>query len=58
MTCCNNPRGVRYLIEETFLIMVIPGPHEPNLEQLNKIMEKFIHEMTRLYAGSCLFNYL
>ncbi|KAG1798925.1 uncharacterized protein HD556DRAFT_1210396, partial [Suillus plorans] len=37
MTCCNNPRGVRYLTKEAFLIMVIPGPNEPTLVQLNKI---------------------
>jgi hypothetical protein len=53
MTCCNNPRGVRYLTEETFLIMVIPGPNEPTLEQLNKIMDRFISEMIQLYSGMC-----
>ncbi|KAG2743727.1 hypothetical protein P692DRAFT_20704639, partial [Suillus brevipes Sb2] len=51
MTCCNNPRGIRYLTEETFLIMVLPGPNEPNLEQLNKIMAKFVSDMIELYHG-------
>ncbi|KAG1817167.1 uncharacterized protein BJ212DRAFT_1446741 [Suillus subaureus] len=51
MTCCNNPHGVRYLTEETFLIMVLPGPNEPNLEQLNKIMVKFVSDMIELYGG-------
>ncbi|KAG0702210.1 hypothetical protein DFH29DRAFT_805341 [Suillus ampliporus] len=32
--------------------MVIPGPNEPTLEQLNNIMEKFVSEMTRLYGGT------
>ncbi|KIK38853.1 hypothetical protein CY34DRAFT_14791 [Suillus luteus UH-Slu-Lm8-n1] len=51
MTCCNNPCGVRYLTEETFLIMVLPGPNELNLEQLNKIMAKFVSDMIELYGG-------
>ena len=51
MTCCNNPCGIRYLTEETFLIMVLPGPNEPNLEQLNKIMTKFMSDMIELYRG-------
>ncbi|KIK91508.1 hypothetical protein PAXRUDRAFT_797245 [Paxillus rubicundulus Ve08.2h10] len=49
MTCCNNPRGVRYLVEETFLVMVIPGPNEPTLDQINKIMELFVRDMNDLY---------
>ncbi|KAG2744674.1 hypothetical protein P692DRAFT_20877625 [Suillus brevipes Sb2] len=56
MTCCNNnPRGVRYLTAETFLIMVLPGPNEPNLEQLNKIMAKFMSDMIELYHGAYLY---
>ncbi|KAG2051422.1 hypothetical protein BDR06DRAFT_983555 [Suillus hirtellus] len=51
MTCCNNPCGIHYLTEETFLIMVLPGPNEPNLEQLNKIMAKFVSDMIELYGG-------
>ncbi|KAG1730535.1 uncharacterized protein EDB91DRAFT_1239083 [Suillus paluster] len=51
MTCCNNPRGVHHLTKETFLIMVLPGPNEPNLEQLNKIMTKFVSNMIELYGG-------
>lgn len=31
--------------------MVIPGPNEPTLEQLNNIMEKCVDDMTRLYGG-------
>ncbi|KAG1729628.1 uncharacterized protein EDB91DRAFT_1085663 [Suillus paluster] len=51
MTCSNNPHGVCYLTEETFLIMVLPGPNEPNLEQLNKIVAKFMSDMIELYGG-------
>ncbi|KAG1747491.1 hypothetical protein EDD22DRAFT_981908 [Suillus occidentalis] len=34
--------------------MVIPGPNEPTLLQLNNIMERFVTEMTQLYAVSDL----
>ncbi|KIK96585.1 hypothetical protein PAXRUDRAFT_80253, partial [Paxillus rubicundulus Ve08.2h10] len=52
MTCCNNPRGVRYLVEETFLVMVIPGPNEPTLDQINKIMELFVRDMIPVLLGA------
>ncbi|EIW82591.1 hypothetical protein CONPUDRAFT_142843 [Coniophora puteana RWD-64-598 SS2] len=48
---CNNPRKIRYLAEETMLVMVLPGPHEPTLEQLNKLMSLFAQTMRRLMGG-------
>lgn len=35
--------------------MVLPGPNEPNLEQLNKIMAKFVSDMIELYGGVYLY---
>ena len=51
MTCCNNPRGIRFLREETFLPLLIPGAKEPNLRQLNNILTLFIRNMKKLYCG-------
>ncbi|KAF8513519.1 hypothetical protein JB92DRAFT_2556387, partial [Gautieria morchelliformis] len=50
-TVINNPRAVRFLGEETFLICVIPGPHEPSLEQINHVFEPFIREVNTLYCA-------
>jgi hypothetical protein len=51
MTCGNNPRGIRFLQEETFLPLLIPGPNEPNLTQLNNILAPWVAVMKRLYSG-------
>ncbi|KAH7917473.1 hypothetical protein BV22DRAFT_1026280 [Leucogyrophana mollusca] len=48
---CNNPRTIRYLAEETILIMVIPGPHEPSLEQMNHLLNPFVESILRLSKG-------
>jgi hypothetical protein len=51
MTCGNNPRGTRFLQEETFLPLLFPGPHEPNNKQLNNILSLLVDVMKRLYDG-------
>ncbi|KAJ7016746.1 hypothetical protein C8F04DRAFT_1280647 [Mycena alexandri] len=38
-TICNNPRAIRNLREETILILIFPGPHEPTSDQYNNVME-------------------
>ncbi|EIW81277.1 hypothetical protein CONPUDRAFT_73051 [Coniophora puteana RWD-64-598 SS2] len=48
---CNNPRSIRYAAEETILAMVLPGPHEPNLQQLNNLMDVFVNSAMRLGQG-------
>ncbi|TFK63271.1 hypothetical protein BDN72DRAFT_803396 [Pluteus cervinus] len=51
LTLCNNPRGIRYLREETALVLVIPGPHEPSLEQMNECLKFIVRGFSRLYKG-------
>ncbi|KIK44122.1 hypothetical protein CY34DRAFT_54623, partial [Suillus luteus UH-Slu-Lm8-n1] len=48
---CNNPRSIRYLPEETILVMVLPGPDEPSLEEMNYLLEPFVESMLRLEKG-------
>ncbi|KAI0044811.1 hypothetical protein FA95DRAFT_1583620 [Auriscalpium vulgare] len=48
LSCLNNPRSVRYLREETPLIYVLPGPHEPNTEQLNEVCKPFVGDFLEL----------
>ncbi|KAF9509830.1 hypothetical protein BS47DRAFT_1365018 [Hydnum rufescens UP504] len=48
---CNLPRGIRFLWEEMILLTTVPGPREPSLEQLNKVIEPFVREMFLLEQG-------
>jgi hypothetical protein len=50
-TICNNPRSIRYLREETILVMMFPGPHEPNQDQYNNLMEIPVKHFKKLYNG-------
>ncbi|RDB29932.1 hypothetical protein Hypma_014071 [Hypsizygus marmoreus] len=47
----NLPRSIRFLRENTFLMMVIPGPHEPTTDQLQGLMTVFLEELRELEAG-------
>ncbi|TDL13640.1 hypothetical protein BD410DRAFT_872916 [Rickenella mellea] len=51
MCCLNNPRGFRYLREETILVLLIPGPHEPSLEQINCVLEPVVLNFLKLGLG-------
>ncbi|KAI1792694.1 hypothetical protein LXA43DRAFT_1130213 [Ganoderma leucocontextum] len=48
-TICNNPRAKRFLLEETILLAIIPGPEEPSLEQLNAVLEPFVADARHMY---------
>ncbi|KAF7347283.1 hypothetical protein MVEN_01483500 [Mycena venus] len=50
-TICNNPRQIRFLWEETILLMMFPGPHEPTQDQWNNVMEICVKHFQKLYAG-------
>jgi hypothetical protein len=54
----NNPRELRYRREETVLVMVMPGPHEPDQDQLNSILELFVNDLLELYQGKRFFTLL
>ena len=51
MTIKNNLLALQYLMEETILICVIPGPNEPLFEQLNNILVPFVEDVQLLYQG-------
>lgn len=52
LTLCNNPRSIRFLREETELIMAIPGPNEPKLDQMNKLMDIFVSHLLEAGKGT------
>ncbi|KAI0040649.1 hypothetical protein FA95DRAFT_1647854, partial [Auriscalpium vulgare] len=51
LSCLNNPRSIRYLREETPLIYVLPGPHEPTTEQLNEVCKPLVGDFLELGRG-------
>lgn len=42
---CNNLHSICYLPEETILVIVMPGPDEPSLEEMNYLLELFVESM-------------
>ena len=55
VTVLNNPREKRFRREETILACVIPGPHEPSLEELNFVLEPLTEELSKLEIGNFIF---
>jgi hypothetical protein len=51
LTLCNNPRNICYIREETILLMAIPGPIEPSLDEMNNIMEPVVEDFLDLGKG-------
>lgn len=51
ITVINNPETIRFLPSEMHLAIVLPGPEEPTLEQLNEVIAPLIDEFIRLYEG-------
>ncbi|KAF7372033.1 hypothetical protein MVEN_00061600 [Mycena venus] len=47
-TVCNNPRGIRFLREETSLLVIFPGLSEPMQEQYNNIMDIVVEHFKKL----------
>ncbi|EJF67325.1 hypothetical protein DICSQDRAFT_46259 [Dichomitus squalens LYAD-421 SS1] len=54
LTFNNLHRSVRYLQRNVHLLLVIPGPHEPSLEQLNHMLEPVVEELKSIYSGVLL----
>ena len=52
LTILNLLRDIRYLYENTILLMLPPGPHEPSLEQLNECMDPIALDLNDMYKGS------
>lgn len=47
---------MRFLAENTFLVLLLPGPFEPSKEQLNECLEPVIENIIKLYEGKFLVS--
>jgi hypothetical protein len=50
-TIVNLPRDKQFLFGNKFLLLAIPGPHEPNTEELNGLVTPFIDQVKALGKG-------
>lgn len=51
LTIDNLSRSIRFLRDNTFLLLVIPGPTELNTDQLNGLLEPFVQVLEQLGQG-------
>lgn len=49
MACLNLPPHLRYRTENIYLAGIIPGPHEPSLDQLNHFLAPLIDNLLELW---------
>jgi Transposase family tnp2 len=49
MICLNLPPDERYKIENMFLIGIIPGPHEPRMEEINHFLSPLVDDLLDSY---------
>ena len=55
MACLNLPPQLRYKPENIFLAGIIPGPREPNVDQLNYLLAPLVDELLVLWStGVCM----
>lgn len=47
----NLPRHLRFLRENMCLVLVMPGPKEPNNFALDQMMEPLVEDLLRLQQG-------
>ena len=45
MVLLNLPVGVRYRVENMYLVGIIPGPREPSLEQINHVLGPLVDDL-------------
>ncbi|OJT14959.1 hypothetical protein TRAPUB_8489, partial [Trametes pubescens] len=49
MACLNLPPHLRYRPENLYLVAIIPGPKEPQVDQLNRLLRPLIDELIELW---------
>ncbi|CAG8829158.1 35966_t:CDS:2, partial [Racocetra persica] len=51
MTILNFPRHIRYRSENLILVGIIPGPKEPDTNQLQNYLQPMVNELKQLWSG-------
>ncbi|RDX40505.1 hypothetical protein OH76DRAFT_1322602, partial [Lentinus brumalis] len=56
MVCMNLPVDIRYRMENIYLVALIPGPHEPQLDRINHFLRPLIDEMLLFWHRGMMFT--
>ena len=56
LACLNLPPQLRYKPENIFLAGIIPGPREPNVDQLNYLLAPLVDELLVLWSTGVFMN--
>lgn len=56
MVCMNLPIYLRYRVENVYLVGIMPGPHEPSLQQINHLLRPLIDELLRFWNPGVHFS--
>jgi hypothetical protein len=49
MVCMNLPIHLRYRVENIYLVGIIPGPNEPNVNQINHVLRPLVDSLLRFW---------
>jgi hypothetical protein len=56
MVCLNLPPGLRYKVENMFLVGIIPGPHHPSLDQINHILRPLVDDLNDFWQHGVYYR--
>jgi len=54
LTMLNLPRHMRFREENTFVVGIIPGPHEPDVNEIHQYIEPLVNELLQLWGGQII----
>lgn len=56
MVCMNLPVGLRYRVENVYLVGIIPGPKEPSLHQMNHLLRPLVDDLLVFWYTGVYFT--
>ena len=54
LTILNLPRHLQFREENTFVVGIIPGPCEPDVNEIHQYIEPLVDELLQLWAGQVI----
>lgn len=57
MVCMNLPIHLRYLVENVYLVGIIPGPNEPTVDQINFVFKPLVDSLLRFWNPGVFFSW-
>ncbi|KAJ3530036.1 hypothetical protein NMY22_g8740 [Coprinellus aureogranulatus] len=57
MVCMSLPIHLRYRVENIYLVGIIPGPNEPNVNQINHVLRPLVDSLLRFWHAGVRFTW-